>query len=178
MFLQSKIRHFNKVDAGRYAQLWRLQQAEVLGLVRRLLAADRRGPFCIGGTHSTRRNGTFHLHACHAECIHAGVAAGLFMSNNWAGVGKALMRACLHHRIVRFKHSRSRHHCRPHHHAAEALEQPHARRSQPPPPPPPRGMVLVSQSVHPCVQCRAAVTQTCVPQGLKPDHASAFRIRR
>jgi hypothetical protein len=38
---QAKFRHFGKVDAAKYSQLWRLQQQEACGLVRQLLAADR-----------------------------------------------------------------------------------------------------------------------------------------
>jgi hypothetical protein len=39
--LQAKFRHFGKVDAAKYSQLWRLQQQEACGLVKQLLAADR-----------------------------------------------------------------------------------------------------------------------------------------
>jgi hypothetical protein len=39
--MQAKFRHFGKVDAAKYSQLWRLQQQEACGLVRQLLAADR-----------------------------------------------------------------------------------------------------------------------------------------
>lgn len=39
--LQAKFRHFGKVDAQKYTQLWHLQQEEAVGLSKQLLAADR-----------------------------------------------------------------------------------------------------------------------------------------
>jgi hypothetical protein len=39
--LQAKFRHFDKVDAAKFSELWHLQQAEAGELTRQLLAADR-----------------------------------------------------------------------------------------------------------------------------------------
>ena len=39
--LQAKFRHFDKVDAAKFSELWQLQQAEAGDLTRQLLAADR-----------------------------------------------------------------------------------------------------------------------------------------